>query len=177
MANSYLQRLVGAAALDRTIYEEVEADDRATMQACTTVVISSLAAGIGARGFDGIAINFVWTSLVALMAWAAWALVTYGIGVFLLPQRQTESDVGELLRTTGFATAPGCLRILGVLPGVTVPVFAVTAIWMLAAMVVAVRQALDYDNTARAVAVCVVGWALALGMAVLYGSFIGPTVH
>lgn len=32
----------------------------------------------------------------------------------------------------------------------SVRVFAVTAIWMLAAMVVAVRQALDYEGTAKA---------------------------
>jgi hypothetical protein len=49
------------------------------------------------------------------------------------------------------------LRVLGVLPGVTIPVFAVTAVWMLAAMVVAVRQALDYQSTARAIAVCASG--------------------
>jgi hypothetical protein len=178
MANTYLQRLIGAAALDATIYEEVEADDRATIQACTTVVISSLAAGIGSRGLDAnTPVNFVLTSLAALMVWAAWALVTYGIGVHLLPERQTQSDVGELLRTTGFATAPGILRLLGILPGVTIPVFAVTALWMLAAMVVAVRQALDYEHTGRAIAVCIVGWALAIGLAALYGAFVGPVLH
>jgi hypothetical protein len=175
MANTYLQRLIGAAALDVAIYEEVEADESATSQACATVIISSLAAGIGSRGFDGnTAGNIALTSIVALLAWAAWALVTYGIGVRILPQPQTRSNVGELLRTTGFATAPGCLRALGVLPGVTIPVFAVTAIWMLTAMVVAVRQALDYDNTARAVAVCIIGWALAVGIAVLLGLTFGP---
>jgi hypothetical protein len=178
MANTYLQRLIGAAALDATIYEDVEADERATIQACTTVVISSLAAGIGSRGmYSNTPTNFVLTSLVALMAWGAWALVTYGIGVHLLPEKRTHSDVGELLRTTGFATAPGLLRLLGILPGVTIPVFAVTALWMLAAMVVAVRQALDYEKTGRAIAVCLVGWALAIGLGVLYGSFAGPVLH
>ncbi len=177
MANTYLQRLIGAAALDVAIYEEVEADESATIQACATVIISSLAAGIGSRGFDGnTAGNIALTSIVALLAWAAWALVTYGIGVRILPQPQTRSNVGELLRTTGFATAPGCLRLLGVLPGVTIPVFAVTAIWMLAAMVVAVRQALDYESTARAVAVCVIGWVLAVGIAVVFGLALGPSL-
>jgi hypothetical protein len=177
MANTYLQRLIGAAALDAAIYEEVEADPAATMQACTTVVISSLAAGIGSRGLEGnTAGNIALASVVALMSWGAWALVTYGIGVRILPEPQTRSNVGELLRTTGFATAPGLLRILGILPGVTIPVFAVTALWMLAAMVVAVRQALDYESTGRAVAVCVIGWTLAIVMAVALGLFVGPPV-
>ena len=177
MANTYLQRLIGAAALDAAIYEEVEADQSATIQACTTVVISSLAAGIGARGLEtNTAGNIALASVVALMSWGAWALVTYGIGVRILPQPQTRSNVGELLRTTGFATAPGLLRILGILPGVTIPVFAVTALWMLAAMVVAVRQALDYESTWRAVAVCVIGWTLAIVIAVALGLFVGPPV-
>jgi len=85
-------------------------------------------------------------------------------------------DVGELLRTTGFASTPGLLRVLGIVPGVTAPVFAVTAIWMLLAMVVAVRQALDYRSTARAVGVCVLGWVLAIAIAVTLGMLFGPAV-
>jgi len=115
-------------------------------------------------------------SAVALIAWAAWALVTSEIGARRLPEPQTVVDVGELLRTIGFATAPGILRVFGVLPGVTIPVFAVSAVWMLAAMVVAVRQALDYKSTGRAIAVCALGWALAMTLAIVLGVIFGPTV-
>lgn len=175
--NTYLQRLVGAAALDSAIYEEVEADEGATLQAFVTVVASSVAAGIGVQGAPGAQIgDIAVVGTIAVLAWASWALITLGIGVRLLPQRQTRSNVGELLRTIGFATAPGCLRVLGVLPGVTVPVFIVTTIWMLAAMVVAVRQALDYQDTARAIAVCGVGWVLAIAIAVVLGVLFGPTL-
>src|SRR5262249_1019443 len=154
---------IGAVSLDAPIYEEVEADPGATVQAFVVVVLSSLAAGIGARGFGGTgAVHVAFFSMVALMAWGAWALVTLQIGGRLLAEPQTVVDAGELLRTLGFATAPGLLRIFGILPGVTIPVFAITAVWMLAAMVVAVRQALDYTSTARAVLVCALGWTLAL---------------
>ena len=176
--NTFLQRVVGAAALDAAIYEEVEADKGATIQAAVMVLLSSAAAGVGAVGYGGghALANVVFASTVALLAWAAWALVIFEIGVRIMPQPQTRSSVGELLRTIGFATAPGCLRILGVLPGVTTPVFAVTAVWMLAAMVVAVRQALDYESTARAVAVCGLGWVLATAIAVVLGLAFGPTL-
>jgi hypothetical protein len=176
--NTFLQRFVGAAALDAAIYEEVEADERATIQAAAMVLLSSAAAGVGAVGYGGgrILPNVVFVSIVALLAWAAWALVIFEIGVRIMPQPQTQSNVGELLRTIGFATAPGCLRVLGVLPGVTIPVFAVTAIWMLAAMVVAVRQALDYDSTARAIAVCALGWVLATAIAIALGLAFGPAL-
>jgi hypothetical protein len=173
--NTFLQRLIGAAALDTAIYEEVEADGHATMQACATVVLSSLAAGVGAGGFgSGMATQIAVISTIALLAWAAWALITFEIGVRIMPQPQTRSSVGELLRTIGFATAPGCLRVLGVLPGVTIPVFAVTAFWMLATMVVAVRQALDYQSTARAVAVCGLGWVLVITILIVLGLAFGP---
>ena len=75
-----------------------------------------------------------------------------------------------------FAAAPGMLRIFGIVPGAAIPAFAITAVWMLVAMIVAVRQALDYRSTARAVAVCGVGWALAIGIAVGLGLVFGPTV-
>ena len=175
--NSFLQRLIGAAALDSAIYEEVEADRAATGQALTVIILSSLAAGVGSRGLGGATIpNAAFFALVSLMAWGAWALLTLQIGGRVLPEPQTSVDVGELLRTTGFAAAPGILRVFGILPGVTIPVFVITAVWMLAAMVVAVRQALDYRSTGRAIAVCVLGWALAIAFAVALGFFFGPAV-
>jgi hypothetical protein len=173
----FLRRLVGATALDVSIYEEVENDRGATAQAVAVVVLSSLAAGLGARGFgggDAAAVGFY--GAVALVSWAAWALVTYEIGVRILPEPQTRADISELLRTTGFAMAPGLLRVFGLLPGTTVPVFVVTAVWMLAAMIVGVRQALDYTTTRRAVAVCGLGWVLAIVFAGVLGFFFGPRV-
>ena len=176
-ANSFLQRLIGAAALDSAIYEEVEADRGATGQALTVVILSSLAAGVGSRGLGGTTFsNAAFWGVVTLMAWAAWALLTLQIGGRILPEPDTSVDVGELLRTTGFAAAPGILRVFGILPGVTIPVFLISAIWMLAAMVVAVRQALDYRSTGRAIAVCILGWALAIAFAIGLGLFFGPAV-
>src|SRR5580765_4183194 len=175
--NTFLQRLMGAAALDNAIYEEVEADRGATAQAMTVVVLSSLAGGFGARGLGATTpANIAFFSLISLVTWAAWALLTYQIGGRLLPEPQTRVDVGELLRTIGFSSAPGLLRIFGILPGVTIPAFAIAAVWMLAAMIVAVRQALDYTSTARAIAVCIVGWVLAIALAVGIGLFFGPAL-
>ena len=170
-------RLIGAISLDAAIYEEVEADRGATGQALSIVVMSSLAAGVGARGLGGLSLaNILFISTVALIAWAAWALVTYEIGTRVMPEPQTRSDLGELLRTIGFSAAPGMLRIFGIVPGASVAAFAITAVWMLCAMVVAVRQALDFTSTARAVGVCLLGWTLAIGIAVALGLIFGPTL-
>jgi hypothetical protein len=170
-------RLIGAMALDPVIYEEVEADRGATTQALIVVVLSSLGAGIGSRGFGGGSLaSIVFISTVALIAWAAWALVTYEIGTRVMPEPQTRADLGELLRTIGFSAAPGMLRIFGIVPGASTAAFAITSIWMLMAMVVAVRQALDFTSTARAIGVCLLGWALAIGIAVTLGLMFGPTL-
>jgi hypothetical protein len=175
--NTFFQRLLGAVSLDAAIYEEVEADRSATVQALVVVVLSSVAAGVGGRGLGGASpANIVFLTVVTLLAWAAWALLTFQIGGRLMPEPQTRVDVGELLRTIGFSSAPGLLRVFGVLPGVTIPVFAITAVWMLAAMVVAVRQALDYTSTARAIAVCVIGWFLAIALAIGIGLVFAPTL-
>jgi hypothetical protein len=181
-SNTFLQRVIGAMALDTAIYEEVEADRGATAQAFTVVLLSSVAAGIGASGnvmsgFGARTVgNICLFSVAALLVWAAWALVTFQIGARVMPEAQTRADVGELLRTLGFASAPGLLRILGVMPGVALAVFGISAVWMLASTVVAVRQALDYTSTARAITVCAIGWVLSIALALLLGSVFGPTV-
>ena len=175
--NSFLQRIIGALALDVAIYEEVEGDRGATMQAFAVVLLSSFAAGVGARGFaENTVANIAFTSIISLLAWAAWALVTFEIGGRVMPEPQTRVDVGELLRTIGFASTPGMLRALGAVPRAATPVFIITSIWMLLAMIVAVRQALDYRSTPRAVAVCVLGWLLALAFAVGLGLVFGPSL-
>lgn len=174
--NTFLQRLIGAAALDAAVYEDVEADRGATAQAFAVVLLSSIAGGLGIRGLSGGPVNIAFFSMVALLGWCAWALVTYSVGAFLLPEPQTRVDVGELLRTIGFAATPGLLRVLAIMPRLAIPVFIATSVWMLLAMVVAVRQALDYTSTGRAVAVCVVGWVLSLAVAIGLGLLFGPSV-
>jgi hypothetical protein len=151
--------MVRAAKLDVNLYEEVEADKQAVGQAMGVVVLASLAAGIGSVGTTGIN-GLLLGTLAALFGWFIWALITFYVGTKLLPEPQTEADYGELLRTTGFSSSPGVLRILGVVPLLGTIIFVVCGIWMLVAMVIAVRQALDYKSTWRAVGVCIIGWII-----------------
>src|SRR5205814_9449793 len=114
----FVIRLIGAMALDPVVYEEIEADRSATAQALVVVVLSSLSAGIGARAYTNGSVGAVlFISGLALVAWLTWALVTFQIGARLMPEPQTRSDVGELLRTIGFSAATGMLRLFGIVPG------------------------------------------------------------
>jgi Yip1 domain len=166
-----IDRAVRAAKLDASVYEEVEADKAAIGQAMTVVVVSSVAAGIGSahHGIAGLLLGAV----AALVGWYIWAFITHFIGTKLLPESQTSADVGELLRTTGFSSSPGVLRVLGIIPGFTMIVFFVVSIWMLIAMVIAVRQALDYTSTGRAVGVCALGWLVQMLILFLLFTLVG----
>jgi hypothetical protein len=154
-----IDRIIRASKLDVNLYEEVEADKGAMGQAMGVVVLSSLAAGIGSIGKGGL-LGILIGAVFALIGWYIWAYLTYLVGTKILPEPQTKADPGELLRTIGFSSSPGLIRVLGIIPGLAGVIFIVASVWMLVAMVVAVRQALDYQSTLRAIGVCVIGWVI-----------------
>jgi len=154
---SFKDRIIRAAKLDVHLYEEVEADTGAMGQAMGVVVLSSIAAGVGSIARGGFGAILMGT-IAALIGWYVWAYLTYFIGTKFLPEPQTKADVGQLLRTIGFSSSPGLIRVFGIIPGLGAIVFFAASIWMLVAMVIAVRQALDYKSTLRAVGVCAIGF-------------------
>ena len=166
---SLQNRMIRAAKLDVNLYEEVEADKGAMGQAMAVVVLSSVAAGIGSIARGGVP-GIVWGTILALIGWFVWAYLTYLIGTKLLPEPQTKSTPGELLRTIGFSSSPGLIRVLGFIPVLGWLIMLAASIWMLIAMVIAVRQALDYKSTFRAVGVCLIGWII---QAVIFGLLFG----
>lgn len=170
--NLFVDRVIRAAKLDGNLYEEVEADKSALGQAMAVVVISSVAAGVGMIDEAGLGGIFM-GAVAALIGWYIWAYLTFLIGTRLLPEPQTSADYGELLRTIGFSSAPGVIRVLGIIPVLEGIVFFVASLWMLVAMVVAVRQALDYSGTLRAVGVCAIGWVIQVVIMALVLSFMG----
>jgi hypothetical protein len=171
----FIDRILRAAKLDVHLYEEVEGDKSAMVQAMGVVVLSSIAAGIGSIGTIGVKGVLIGV-ITSLGGWYIWAFLTYFIGTKVLPEPQTHADPGELLRTIGFSSSPGLIRILGIIPGLDKVVFSAASIWMLIAMVIAVRQALDYKSTWRAVGVCLIGWVIQAVILMLVFSFFGGTI-
>ena len=168
----FWDRIIRAAKLDVDLYEEVEADKGAMGQAMGVVVLSSIAAGVGTIAIGGLGGMLIGT-ILALVGWYVWAYITYFIGTKFLPEPQTKADYGELLRTIGFSSSPGLIRVLGIIPGLGPVVFLLASIWMLVAMIIAVRQALDYESTLRAVGVCVIGWIIQALILMLLLSILG----
>jgi len=156
MDSVFVNRIIRACKLDISLYEEVEADNSATLQAALVVVLSSLAAGVGALSLG--ASNFLMAPILSLISWYIWAYLIYLIGAKFFPEPNTKADHGQLLRTIGFSSAPGLIRVFGFTPELMSITFIGAGIWMLIAMIVAVRQALDYQSTWRAIGVVVIGF-------------------
>ena len=156
MFKNFISRVFRAIKIDVELYEEVEKDKAATIQAGFIVVLSSMAAGIGALQLG--ASNFLLAPIVSLISWYIWAYIIYFVGVKLFPEKNTKSNHGELLRTIGFSSAPGLIRVFGITPDLMAVTFIGSAFWMLACMVVGVRAALDYKSLWRALGVVIVAW-------------------
>ena len=156
MINQFISRVFRAIKIDIDLYEEVEKDKSATVQAGIVVVLSSLAAGVGALQLG--ASNFFLAPVLSLLSWYVWAYVIYFVGVKLFGGPSTKSSHGELLRTIGFSSAPGLIRVFGVTPDLMTVTFIGSAFWMLACMVVAVKSALDYQSLWKALGVVIVAW-------------------
>lgn len=153
---SLTDRMIGAAKLEIKTYEEIERDESALPQAMAVVAMSAVASGVGAAGLGGLR-GMIGGVIAALVGWFVWAGIIYLVGTQALPEPQTKADLGQVLRTVGFAASPGILSIFGIIPLFGWLVRLVVFFWQIVATVVAVRQALDYKSTARAVGVCVLG--------------------
>ena len=160
------QRLTGVLKLQPSVFEDIEVNTSANAQAVAVVVMASIAAGIGA-GLGGGLFALLRETLGALIGWIMWAGVTYLIGGRLLPEPGTRTDMGELLRVIGFSYAPNLFAFFAFIPLLGGLVRVVVAFWLLAATVIAVRQALDYKSTGRAVVVVLIGWLLFVLITVL----------
>ncbi|HEX8360485.1 MAG TPA: YIP1 family protein [Longimicrobium sp.] len=161
---SLVERAIGAARLDIATYEEVEADRSATGQAAVVVAVAAIASAIGSY-HEG-SLGMIGGLVIAIVGWLVWSGVTYLIGTMFFGGT---ADWGELLRTLGFAQAPGVFYVLGIIPFLGVLAKFVVAIWLLVAGIVAIRQALDV-STGKAVLTAVVGWlAMLIPMMILGG--------
>jgi hypothetical protein len=173
--HSFGERVIGAARLDWQIYEEVEADVSATRQAVLVVCLSgvSLAIGRANAGLEGVASSM----LREMIGWLLLSGITWVIGSKILRGTATW---GQLLRTIGFAQAPGLLAALSWYPPVNAPVRYGIATWKVFAIVVAIRQALDFDEsdwgTARATLTAALGFFVYVGLAILQAWLLGMPI-
>ena len=161
----FFRRFIGALVLDASAFEEIEADRHAAMQSVAVVAMVCLASGLAAMAPGAVSLStFTTGAIVSLGAWLVWAAVIITLGTVTVPEPQTKSNLPELLRVLGFASAPGVFIALAAMRSAAPLVLVVVTIWMIAGAVIGVRQALDYRSTPRAIGVCAVAWLLSLSV-------------
>jgi hypothetical protein len=168
--------MIRAAKLDGTLYEEIKTDRRAPVQAAIVVILAAVSAGISAIADDGMG-GFFYRTMQAMVQWYAWAFFTYLAGTRVLQEPQTKIDCGTTVRMVGFASAPGVVSVLGVIPipGLSNIVIGLVLAWMFGAMVIAVKEALRYTTTVRAVGACLLGLAMQYLFMGILESLKGPS--
>ena len=156
MISVFFNRVFRSIKIDPDVYDEVQKDKNATLSAAFVVVISSLAAGIAAKQVG--ASSFIFAPILSLLSWFVWAYIVYFVGVKLFPDPKTKTTHAALLRAIGFSSAPGIIRVFGFTPELMTVTFIGSALWMLACMVVAVRQTLNFKSLWKALGVVIMSW-------------------
>ena len=156
MISIFFNRVFRSIKIDPDVYDEVQKDKTATLSAAIVVVISSLAAGIAAKQLG--ASSFIFAPILSLVSWFVWAYIVYFVGVKLFPDVKTKTTHAALLRAIGFSSAPGIIRVFGFTPELMTVTFIGSALWMLACMVVAVRQTLNFKSLWKALGVVIMSW-------------------
>ena len=156
MISIFFNRVYRSIKIDPDVYDEVKKDKNATLSAGIVVVISSLAAGVAAKQLG--ASSFIFAPILSLVSWFVWAYIVYFVGVKLFPDVKTKTTHAALLRAIGFSSAPGIIRVFGFTPELMTVTFIGSALWMLACMVVAVRQTLNFKSLWKALGVVIMSW-------------------
>ena len=168
---SLQDRIVGALQLKPATFEEVENDAAATSQAAMVVVAAAISRGLATVSYAG-ATWFVAAIILSLVGWVVGSWLVLIIGTKVMPGKNTQADLGQVLRVMGFAQAPGLFGLITIIPLLGWVIAFVLAIWGIAASVIGVRQALDYDETIKAVIVCIIAWVASfvlMGILSLFG--------
>jgi len=152
-----LRMMLRAARLEPGLYREVMADISATSQAILVVILMVLGTVLGTLR-PNIVVDLLAFLVIMVGLWLLWTWLAYLLGTTLFRTPATNAGWGRMFRASGFAQAPGALRVVLVVPLTIYPplgqvMFLAITAWQLAAMVVAVRETMGYESTARAAAV------------------------
>ncbi len=168
--DSFSSRVMGVLRLVSKVYLDIAADNTATTQAAIVVAAAAIAGAIGGirNGGEGI----IGGLLTAIISWVIFASVGWFVGTRLLGAPQAAGGSRRLLRTTGFAQAPGVLSVFGAIP-IIGPILAVVAgIWGLITQVMAIREGLQV-STSKAIVTAIVSFIVIVIVLALIAGVIG----
>ena len=168
--NLMFGRALRAARLDVTLYNEVEADASLNREALYVVIIVSVLSGIGSflsLLFSGSIIGALLSLIVGIafgiLAYYLFCYVAHWVGTSMF---KGQGDVGEVLRTVGYASGVRAIGLLAFIPCIGWIIGLAGLVWWIAASVIALREALDID-TGNAIVTAVIGGVIVV---VIYGA-------
>ncbi|NIV40183.1 MAG: hypothetical protein GWN58_65500 [Anaerolineae bacterium] len=154
-----IERIVRAIRLDWTVFSEIAKDRDALKEAAIIVAIvtflSAVGTGIAAASFGAFIGDWI---LGIAVGWIGWAIVTYFVGTALF---KGETDIPEMLRVLGYASAPFLLGLLSFIPCIGWIFPWLGGLLALVAGVIAVREAMDFD-TSNAIITVIIGWIIVI---------------
>ena len=166
-------RVVGALKLETSAFEDVERDPTAVGQAVGVIVLAAISIGLGNIYYGGLS-GIVTNAFSSLLGFVIWSAIVWLVGTKLMPEPTTKADFPETFRVLGFAAAPGLAGVITIIPILGWLLLVAIWVWQLAAMVVAVRAALDYSTIGKAIVVVLIGFVIQLiVMALIIGPLIG----
>lgn len=164
--NILFARMLRVIKLDSSLFEEIIDDSTSQSQYAWVVAILAMATGFGMFSQAGAtAVNIC--LVTTFLSWYFWAFSVYFIGTYMFREVESKTDRKTIMRVMGFANAPGALRLLGVVPQTAPVVFLVTTIWMIAASVTGVKQAMHIRENSKVVVLCAGTWLLSFLVQVL----------
>jgi hypothetical protein len=170
------ERIIGAAKLDANTFEDIERDQTAISQTVGVIALAAVSTGIGNVWYGGIS-GIIFGILTSLVGYAVWAVIVWLVGTKVMPDPATKADFQETFRVIGFAAAPGLLGIVTIIPLLGWVLLFCIWLWTIAAMVVAVKQVLDYTDTFKAVIVVIIGFVVNFVLtAMLTAMFVGTAL-
>jgi hypothetical protein len=170
------ERIIGAAKLDANTFEDIERDPTAISQAIGVIALAAVSTGIGNVWYGGFA-GIIFGVFTSLIGYAVWAVIVWLVGTKVMPDPATKADFQETFRVIGFAAAPGILGFVTIIPILGWILIFCIWLWTIAAMVIAVKQVLDYTDTFKAVIVVIIGFVVNFVITMILGAmFVGTAL-
>ena len=158
--NTFVSRMIRAAKLDASLFEELINDPSTQGQSVWVVAIFAMATGYGM--FSRAGVTAVNSCLVTtFFGWYFWAFTLYFVCTYLFRNAVTKTDRKTIMRVVAFASAPGVFRLLGVIPQTSGILYIFTSAWIISACVIGIKKAFKIPSTGMAALLCVGTWLLA----------------
>ena len=134
-----LEIILKSLKFDKSVYIEAKNKPGFLRFSLLIVLLVSLCTGIGTINLTNDS-SVIRDLLSSIIGWLIWTSIIFVIGVKLLKNSSTFS---QLARTLGLAYSPGVLNILGLISFISIPVLAITSIWTVISFIFALKHALE----------------------------------